>query len=113
MRDQRKQDRLAGALSRTVESVKQESVQRLEGLFKQPGEPGYNATAEKPPEEWGPRTRTALLWATTTPEGRRALERVLQRWPSVHKMLPSARKRGGKVSKLHATTDSARAAKLS
>lgn len=109
MHAQRKLARLAAILS----SVQSESVERLEGLFKQPGERGYNADAEKPPEEWGPRTRCALVWATSTEEGKARIIRALQRWPSVQKMLPRARKRTLNVTKSHEATGPAPAAKLS
>jgi hypothetical protein len=109
LRDPRREARLR----RIVDSAIEDGARRLEGLLKQPGGPGYDANAEKPPEEWGPRARTAVLLAAASPTGRHALERVLQRWPSVQKMLPRAGKGSRKIVKLHEPTDSAGAAKHS
>lgn len=113
MRDPLNQARAARLRRTVLGAANQAPVSHLEALLKSPGEPGYNPNAEKPPKEWDRETKGWVRVAAMSPVAKHALERVLQRWPTVLKMLTPARKAGGKATKLHVPTDSAGGAKLS
>jgi hypothetical protein len=113
LRDTLKEARLRGFVSSVLAEARQGTARRLEGLLASPGEPGYNANAEKPPEKWDKDTRAWVKVAAMCPEAKHVLERVLHRWPSVQKMLSPARKRARNVTKSHEATVPAPTAKLS